>query len=132
MALSKHLTQLEHQLGEPLLVRSTRSVRLTEFGTAFLPRAEHLLREQNALADWVQSRHSEPSGVLQVTGVDTALRTTVLPWVGEFRARYPRIELEIDIANETARPDPGPLRHRLGRRQLPGRTLPGADTPPPA
>lgn len=104
MALSKHLTQLEHQLGEPLLARSTRSVRLTEFGAAFLPRAEHLLREQNALADWVQSRHSEPSGVLQVTGVDTALRTTVLPWVGEFRARYPRIELEIDIANELLDP----------------------------
>lgn len=105
MALSKHLSQLEAELDEPLLKRSTRSLQLTEFGQAFLARAEHLLREQDALAEWVQSRHSEPSGVLRVMGVEMALRTTVLPWVAEFRQRYPRIELEIDIANELIDPN---------------------------
>ncbi|GGX59466.1 LysR family transcriptional regulator [Saccharospirillum salsuginis] len=104
MAISKHIARLESELGEPLFERSTRVVRLTEFGGLFLERAEHLLREQAALADWVHSRHEEPSGVLKVMGMESALLALVVPHVSAFHERYPRIELHIDSVNELVDP----------------------------
>ena len=41
--LSKHIASLEQELGQPLFWRSTRVVRLTEFGGAFLPYAEKII-----------------------------------------------------------------------------------------
>ena len=37
--VTRVMAELEATLGEPLFVRSTRQVRLTDFGTRFLPRA---------------------------------------------------------------------------------------------
>lgn len=37
--VTRVIAELEAALGEPLFVRSTRQVRLTDFGTRFLPRA---------------------------------------------------------------------------------------------
>ncbi len=42
--LSKHIRGLEDELGVPLLIRSGRSVRLSEFGETVLRYAENLLR----------------------------------------------------------------------------------------
>ncbi len=42
-ALSKRIQRLEQALGEPLLVRATRGVELTEAGQRFLPHAKALL-----------------------------------------------------------------------------------------
>lgn len=104
MAVSKHIAQLEADLGEPLFERSTRVVRLTEFGTQFRDRALSLLMEQEALADWVASRKEEPKGVLKVVGMEVPLMATVIPYVREFRERFPGIELEIDVVNELVDP----------------------------
>lgn len=41
--LSRQIKQLEHQVGVPLLTRSTRSVQLTPAGQAFLPEAKAIL-----------------------------------------------------------------------------------------
>lgn len=96
MAFSKHVSQLEETLREPLFERSTRSVRLTEFGRQFLEHAEHLVREQENLKDWVQNRHTEPHGTLRVVGFKEPLQAMVIPHVSEFRDHYPGVELEID------------------------------------
>ena len=44
-ALSRHIQQLEAELGEKLFVRTTRSIALTKFGTVFLPHAVMMLQE---------------------------------------------------------------------------------------
>ena len=41
--LSKHIASLEQELGQPLFWRSTREVRLTQFGEEFLPYAEKII-----------------------------------------------------------------------------------------
>lgn len=43
-ALSKHIKELELELGSPLFVRTTRNVALTNFGQAFFKEAQHFLR----------------------------------------------------------------------------------------
>lgn len=125
MALSKHVSHLEAQLGEPLFERSTRSVRLTEFGTEFLERANQLIREQESLRDWVNNRTGAPSGTLKVIGSANALSTTVVPHVGEFRARYPSIELEIDALSDLDDPLVRPFDVAWGVSQYLGELRPG-------
>src|SRR6266702_5795164 len=49
-ALSKRIQRLEHTLGEPLFVRGTRGVELTEAGQRFLPHAQALLAAADAAA----------------------------------------------------------------------------------
>jgi DNA-binding transcriptional LysR family regulator len=49
-ALSKRIQRLEHTLGEPLFVRGTRRVELTEAGQRFLPQARHLVAAADAAA----------------------------------------------------------------------------------
>jgi len=49
-ALSKRIQRLEQALGEPLLVRATRGVELTEAGQRFLPHAKALLAAADAAA----------------------------------------------------------------------------------
>src|SRR6266508_985820 len=48
-ALSKRIQRLEHTLGEPLLVRGTRGVELSDAGHRFLPHARQLLAALEAL-----------------------------------------------------------------------------------
>jgi len=49
-ALSKRIQRLEQVLGEPLLVRGSRGVELTEAGQRFLPHAQALLAAADAAA----------------------------------------------------------------------------------
>src|SRR5689334_3617334 len=44
-SLSQQILKLEAELGAKLFERLPRSVRLTSFGSAFLPKAERILRE---------------------------------------------------------------------------------------
>lgn len=41
-SLSKHIMNIEQELGQPLFLRTNRSVQLTDFGRDFLPYAERL------------------------------------------------------------------------------------------
>lgn len=104
MALSKHIAALESELGEALFERTTRRIRLTEFGSAFLARAAQVLREQENLADWVTSRNTEPTGCIRVVGMEQPLQATIIPFMAEFRRTYPNIEVEVDAVNELLDP----------------------------
>jgi LysR family hydrogen peroxide-inducible transcriptional activator len=44
-SLSQQIHKLETEVGAPLFLRLGRSVRLTEFGEAFLPNAKTVLRD---------------------------------------------------------------------------------------
>ncbi|WP_051208413.1 LysR family transcriptional regulator [Saccharospirillum impatiens] len=99
MALSKHIAALERSLGESLFERTTRRVRLTEFGSDFLARAEQVLREQDNLAEWVSGRNKEPAGCLRVVGMEQPLQATIIPFLAEFRRAYPNIDVEVDAVN---------------------------------
>jgi DNA-binding transcriptional LysR family regulator len=49
-ALSKRIQRLEHTLGEPLLVRGSGGVELSDAGQRFLPHAKALLAAADAAA----------------------------------------------------------------------------------
>ncbi|NQZ07720.1 MAG: LysR family transcriptional regulator [Algicola sp.] len=98
MALSKQVSQLENRLAEPLFERSTRKVSLTEFGEAFLQRAQQILGQHDSLDSWLEARKGRVGGTLKVvTQSAQTYDETVFVWLAEFHQLYPDIELEFDI-----------------------------------
>src|SRR4029077_13951500 len=70
-SLSRQILKLEDELGARLFDRLGRSVRLTDVGKAFLPRARAVLRElEAAKGDVVQSKDSV-SGTLTIGVIPT-------------------------------------------------------------
>jgi DNA-binding transcriptional LysR family regulator len=91
--LSVAIRQLEAELGAELLARSTREVRLTPAGRAFLEGARRTLTELDRSVTAAQSAALGESGVLRI-GFGWATRFDTLPSIGQtFRSRYPEVSL---------------------------------------
>ena len=98
-AVSKQVGALERQLGVQLVVRSTRSLALTEAGTRLVHEAApglHLM--QNALAS-ANQRRTSVSGVLKVSLAPAFGRQYVLPAMGPFLLAHPALALDWHFDN---------------------------------
>ncbi|HEY0150953.1 MAG TPA: LysR family transcriptional regulator [Longimicrobium sp.] len=99
-ALSKTLRQLEQRLGVTLLLRTTRSVRLTEAGETFYAASRQALDALRAAAEEVGKLADEPRGTIRLNiaaGADGFLRGPAIPG---FLQAYPDVHLDI-IVDET-------------------------------
>src|SRR5438552_10152790 len=65
--LSRRIATLESQLGERLLLRTTRKLTVTDFGHSVLEHAQQVAAEVEAAASLAQHRQAEPSGRLRVS-----------------------------------------------------------------
>lgn len=99
VAVSRNVQRLESELGVRLLNRTTRHVSLTEEGRTLFETSRTALAELEAAHDTVAERRTEPEGPVRVTAAGAFGRLYVLPLLGEFRARYPRIEVELSLAS---------------------------------
>lgn len=96
--LSRRLTALESQLGERLLLRTTRKLTVTDFGNSVLLHAQQLTSEVEATLALAQHRQVEPSGRLRVSMPSDFANEVLGPLLAEFVARYPAISLELDLS----------------------------------
>ncbi len=98
MALSKQVSQLEQKLGEALFTRTTRKVRLTEFGEELYNKAFDILQHHKSLDDWMESRDEKVSGNLKLCAQHGDMFIeTIYPWLDEFCQLYPEINLSFDV-----------------------------------
>src|SRR5262245_3335943 len=91
--LSVAIRQLEQEIGTSLFVRSSREVRLTEAGTAFLSGARRTLAEADATVVAAQRAAAGEHGTLHI-GYSWSARFQTLPALGQaFKASRPEVEL---------------------------------------
>ncbi len=97
-ALSQNLKALEKQLGVKLLYRTTRNMSLTEAGQHLfdtlqprLGEIEHSVRNLGDIA-------GTPSGLIRVNTSRMAAKALIEPHLPEFYARYPKVRLELVMA----------------------------------
>lgn len=100
-AVSAQIRRLERLVGQPLLVRSSRDVRLTQAGSALLPHARTALaavRAAQAAVDDVAQlvRGSVTIGTVTLHPVDVARLIT------DFHADYPDVEITLGTDNSDA------------------------------
>lgn len=91
--LSKRVQDLEARLGVPLLVRTTRSMRLTDEGRAYFEHASRALEAARDAEAVVLAAQARPRGVLRVTTA-AALAAHVLDAViARYLKKYPDVRL---------------------------------------
>jgi len=96
--LSRRMVELEAQLGERLLLRTTRKLTVTDFGNAVLSHAQQVTAEVEATLALTQHRQLEPSGRLRVSMPGDFATDMVAPLLAEFIAKHPAISLELDLS----------------------------------
>ena len=94
-SLSQQILKLENELGARLFDRLGRTVRLTELGSAFLPRARAVLRDVEAARSDVVERKTSVGGPLCV-GVIPTIGPYFLPRVlASFSRKYPQARVTV-------------------------------------
>jgi DNA-binding transcriptional LysR family regulator len=91
--VSTAVSRLEDQLGVELLVRTTRSVNLTEHGAALLERGRQVLADLDEAEQVLASARLTPRGRLRIDVPVCFGRIRVVPLLGAFRAQYPQIQV---------------------------------------
>ena len=99
-AATKRLAALESRLGVRLLNRTTRSVSLTGEGETYLRHATRILAEIEEMEDAVSQGRATPRGLLRVNATLGFGRTTIAPLVSAFAARYPEVELQMEVTDK--------------------------------
>lgn len=98
--VSQHVRKLEQAVGRPLFIRDTRSVTLTADGEAMAAFARTILAAHEQAAGYFSG--SGLRGRLRF-GVSDDLALTQLPRIlRDFRQLYPRIDLELTVAQSGA------------------------------
>jgi DNA-binding transcriptional LysR family regulator len=97
-ALSQKLKALEKQLGVKLLYRTTRDMSLTEAGQYLFDRLRPALTEIEHAVRGLGEAADEPSGLLRVNSSRMAAKALIEPHLDEFYARYPKLDLELVMA----------------------------------
>jgi DNA-binding transcriptional LysR family regulator len=96
--VSRRVAALEAQLGERLLLRTTRKLTVTDFGHSVLEHANQVLAEVEATASLAQHRQVEPSGRLRISMPADFANIVLGDLMTEFLTRYPAISLELDLS----------------------------------
>jgi DNA-binding transcriptional LysR family regulator len=95
--LSRRIALLESQLGERLLLRTTRKLTVTDFGHSVLEHARQVAAEVEAAAELAQHRQAEPNGRLRISMPADLANVVLNQMLADFIARHPAISLELDL-----------------------------------
>ncbi|MFQ3560616.1 LysR substrate-binding domain-containing protein [Streptomyces gramineus] len=96
-ALSHQIARLERELGARLFDRTSRRVRLTPAGEAFLPAARASLEAAERASADVAASVGEVRGRLAVGVIPTVAAVDVPAALGDFRRRHPQVRISLRV-----------------------------------
>ena len=93
--VSKHIHDLELELGVELFERTGAKPRLTETGRTLLPWARKLVKQSNVLEDIAHSIRQDVAGSLTIACTTTAGKYILPQLAARFRQQYPQVRVSI-------------------------------------
>lgn len=93
--LSQQIRRLEEEIGHPLFLRTSRSVKLTPAGRALMERARRTLHKVEEDLEAVRGIARGEVGVLKVGFVGSAMLTSLPTILGKYRRMYSRVQLHL-------------------------------------
>jgi DNA-binding transcriptional LysR family regulator len=102
VAVSQNISRLENSLGVRLFARTTRALQLTAEGTAFLEQCKAPLAQLDAACKDISSDALHPSGKLRATVISPVAYLYLIPLLPKFFERYPDIQLELELSEDSA------------------------------
>ncbi|MEU0394305.1 LysR family transcriptional regulator [Streptomyces sp. NPDC006208] len=94
-ALSHQVARLEKELGARLFERTSRRVRLTTAGEAFLPAARQALEAAERARAEVAAATGEVRGKLTVGSIPTVAAVDLPAVLRDYRLRYPQVRISL-------------------------------------
>ena len=96
--VSRRIALLEEQLGERLMLRTTRRLALTDFGERLLEHARQVAVEVDAARALAEHRQARPSGRLRVSMPSDFANLLLADMLAAFIALHPEVALELDLS----------------------------------
>ncbi|WP_374017660.1 LysR family transcriptional regulator, partial [Paenibacillus thiaminolyticus] len=93
-SLSNAIKNLEHEVGSPLLERSTRKIELTDAGKVLYNKSLQLLSQMNILKKEMQEVRLTGSGEL-IIGMIESVRHWVPKVIREYQGRFPSMRIKL-------------------------------------
>ncbi|CAM3700876.1 LysR family transcriptional regulator [Bordetella flabilis] len=109
--LSQSIRRLEETLGVTLLIRSTRSVRLTAAGAELYRHVQKLAQDADAMVRAVRQAEQGEIGQLIIGLTPSAAYSNLSDVLYAFRKRYPTVQLDLREMNSNAMPEALHQRH---------------------
>lgn len=98
-AVSRSIARLEERLGVRLFVRTTRQIRLTDGGQRYFEQCRLALSQLTEAEREVTGGQVKPAGALRISAPTPFAHYRLLPLLGEFRALYPEVTLDVHVSN---------------------------------
>lgn len=99
-AVSKHIAQLEGQLGVQLLSRTTRKLSLTEVGERVYAASVHVRDSAELAREAAHTHQGVVEGTLRVTAPVSLGRRYLMPLVRELLALHPRLDFALVLSDD--------------------------------
>lgn len=100
--LSRHVAELEAQLGAPLFERTGRGVTPTATALAIVDAAREMQQGADALARALAGQRAQTTGTVRITASMVAATYLLPPLLAALHAQEPGIHLELAASNELA------------------------------
>ncbi len=94
-AVSHAVKAVEDRLGQPLFVRTTRSVALTEAGANLIAVIGPALRAMEESIDQLRAANGQVAGVLRLNAPRVSLPLAITPVIVEMSRLYPDLTIEV-------------------------------------
>lgn len=97
--VSRRLTELEDEQGVRLLHRSTRGLKLTDIGQAFLVHCETMVAAAEAAQQVTQMVQEIPRGDIHVSSPYAISQSMLVNLLPEFMSLYPDVRINLMVTN---------------------------------
>ncbi|MGH8771701.1 MAG: LysR family transcriptional regulator [Burkholderiales bacterium] len=97
--VSRKISELESHIKTRLLVRSTRTLSLTDAGQSYLAACKRILEDVREAERVASGEYSAPKGELIVTAPIVFGRVHVLPVTAEFLKAYPDVDVRLVLGD---------------------------------
>lgn len=98
-AVSRSIVRLENRLGVRLFARSTRRIRLTDYGRAYYSECRQALDRLIEAEREISGQQARPSGTIRMSLPTPLGHLRVLPLLPAFRRLYPEVKLDVHLSN---------------------------------
>ena len=99
--ISRRLSDLEHELGAALFVRTTRQMRLTAEGDAFFARVVPILRDLERATDAVADARGALAGLIRVAAPVSFGEMQLADALLAFAQAHPAIEMRVELSDHS-------------------------------
>jgi len=99
--VSRQVSELENRLNTKLFYRTTRKVSLTEEGTVYYRHCRQVMTGLEDAERAISNLKNAPQGLVKLTAPVTYGEKYIMPIISDFIQRYPEVEINMVLTNQT-------------------------------